>query len=364
MARPAVRKAVQWEPLDRLLLDQRNFRLPEDSEGSTQGELIELLARDYSLLEIGQSLADNGYFSEEPLIAVSGPREKLTVVEGNRRLAALKLLLSKKLAKRLKLDEWVQLGKQCKYDLSHVPVIEYQDRDSIVPYLGFRHITGVKMWEPFSKARFVDYLVRHRKRTFREVAREIGSRAPTIRSNYAAYRLLVQARDAFDLDTGPAEQNFSVLYLSLSARGVREFIGLDLDRSERALQNPVAKSKADEVSELLLWMFGSKRQSAVLKDSRQLSDFGTILQSKEGLRALRAGADLDNALQISGGEESRLRDNLSRSSFFLDEALRDAHRHTKSKEVELFLIRIFETLNQILRNFPDVRQKAKRDSSA
>lgn len=361
MARPAVSKSVEMIEVEKLLLDDKNFRLPEDSAGFTQNQLIELLARDYSLIEIGQSLADNGYFPEEPLIAVRGPKDKFTVVEGNRRVATLKLLLDPELAKRLKLLEWVHLAKQCKYKLTPVPVILYDTKEETVPYLGFRHITGVKMWEPFAKARFVNHLVLERGRSFKGVAKEIGSRAATIRANYIAYRLVVQAREHFGVDTEGAQRDFGVLYRSLSSRGVREFIGLTLDKSEQDLKQPVPKRKADEVKELFQWMFGSPTDPPVLKDSRKITEFGQVLESVDGVRALRSGADLDSAFLLVGGERMRLIDHLSRASFHLDEALRDAHRHAGAREVERFIRRCWKTIVEIVRHFPAVKREGQDD---
>ena len=364
MATSNTRKKPEWISVDKLLLDGKNFRLPEDAEGSSQNELIELLARDYSLTELGRSLVDNGYFSEEPLIAIRAPKDKFIVVEGNRRLAALKLLLSADLAKNLKLREWIDLRKEYKGDeLSSVPVIVYESREELVPYLGFRHITGVKKWEPYAKARFVDYLVLERNRSFKEVGREIGSKGPAIKGMYVAYRLVVQARDRFDIETERVERDFGVLLRSLNSIAVRKFIGLDWDKSEAALKHPVPTNKADHVKELFEWVFGTSTQRAVLTDSRQITQLGEVLDTKEGVLALRAGADLQSAYRLGGGEQSQLKQLLSHlttASIHLDETLKDAHRHAGNKDVEKKVARCWTTMNELIRHFPAVRSKVEQ----
>ena len=79
-------------PLELLLLDPENPRLPEDILGEDQNELIEYVAGEYDSLSIAKSISLYGYFLSEPLIAIENEDDHYLVVEGNRRLAALKLL--------------------------------------------------------------------------------------------------------------------------------------------------------------------------------------------------------------------------------------------------------------------------------
>ena len=89
----AEKKEVEWAELGKLRLDPRNPRLKEGLENASQPELLAELAREYELQDLGRSIADNGYFSEEPLVAIKDRSGKSwTIVEGNRRLAALQLL--------------------------------------------------------------------------------------------------------------------------------------------------------------------------------------------------------------------------------------------------------------------------------
>ena len=81
-------------PVADLLLDPENPRLPEDLQGADQPELLRYLNDETVLEEIIRSLNDNGFFEHEPLIAYEDDElEGYVVLEGNRRLAALKVLL-------------------------------------------------------------------------------------------------------------------------------------------------------------------------------------------------------------------------------------------------------------------------------
>src|SRR5262249_19240151 len=83
--------------LDDLLMDSQNPRIPEDKNSLSPDQLVAYVAHKYNALAIARSIADHAYFPSEPLIAIpKGNSGKLIVVEGNRRLSALKLLRDEK----------------------------------------------------------------------------------------------------------------------------------------------------------------------------------------------------------------------------------------------------------------------------
>src|ERR1700730_14847421 len=135
----AERKEVQWATLDELRLDPRNPRLKEGIEKASQPELLAELAREYELQDLGRSIADNGYFSEEPLVAVKDRGGRTwTIVEGNRRLAALQLLENPNAAPKELRNQWQELAQSREKRVTVVPILEYEKRSEVTPYLGFR----------------------------------------------------------------------------------------------------------------------------------------------------------------------------------------------------------------------------------
>jgi hypothetical protein len=354
----ADRKEVQWVPLNQLRLDSRNPRLREGMENASQAELLSELATEYELQDLGRSLADNGYFSEEPLVAVKDRGKTWTIVEGNRRLAALQLLENPGTAPKDIRPQWVELSQNRQKRVTVVPILEYEKRNEVTPYLGFRHITGVMQWRPYQKARYIAQLVEDNELTFLQIARIIGSRAPTVREHYVAYTLARQARDQMSIDTTYAEASFGVLRRSLSDPNIRDFIGLQLDQTEKELGKPVPRGQANSVKEFFTWAFGTNKRDPVLKDSRDLKKLGTVMASARAVEVLRSSSDLDYAFEISGGEEKKLLDNLNVASYNLDQALPLSIRHKKSKDVTAALTRCRDTLAEILKNFPGVPKLA------
>lgn len=363
-----LKREIDYKPVSQLLLDSRNPRLPEEAINSSQIELIKLMEHEFNLLPIGQSMSDNGYFVEEPLIVIpKADEDKFIVVEGNRRLAALKLLSEPELRKHSSYREtWQRLGDASKYDLTQVPVIIHQNREDLIAILGFRHISGIMKWDPLSKARYIHNLVERRgpKANFGEMARQLGSRSNTVRDNYATYRIYIQARDQFEIDTSELEENFSVFYRALSNTNIQKFVGFTKKHESPAkLRSPISEKRHEALKELIEFVHGTSDRSSVITDSRQLTMLGKVLASPEALQHLRHSRNLKDAYAFTGGEERSLIESLNAAGFHLSEALRYAHRYRSNVEVARVVERCAESFFEILKHFPKVETKFehKRD---
>lgn len=82
-------------PIDRLVLDSGNPRIPGMEE--TEAETIGLMLRDQrkagtnKLVALATSIAEHGYSANEPLLVKPLGEDRFLVVEGNRRVTAMKL---------------------------------------------------------------------------------------------------------------------------------------------------------------------------------------------------------------------------------------------------------------------------------
>lgn len=76
----------------KLKLDEKNPRLSHIQQDITQNELINEMIENYRIYDLALSIAEDGFFPDKNLIAVI-EKEEYIVVEGNRRLSALKSLL-------------------------------------------------------------------------------------------------------------------------------------------------------------------------------------------------------------------------------------------------------------------------------
>ncbi|WP_100809624.1 ParB N-terminal domain-containing protein [Microbacterium sp. BR1] len=202
------RASLIYLRVDELTLDTRNPRLVTAAAPS-QKSLLRQLYEQESLDELAQSFVDNGYFAEEPLVVVKENGEWV-VVEGNRRLATLKLLLDESLRADLKVDGWPELSIAQRDRIVEVPCVKYDNREEVFPFLGFRHITGAKKWAPFQKARFIAQLI-DAGRSLDEVEDLIGDNSQTVKKLYQDYIVFNQIKTELDMPERPIRDRFSLL---------------------------------------------------------------------------------------------------------------------------------------------------------
>ncbi len=93
-------------PVDDLLLDAQNPRLAShDPTRPSQEDMLRILWSEMAVDEVAFSIAANGFYSQEPLFVIPIPgrnASRYTVIEGNRRLAAVRLLRDENLRISLK----------------------------------------------------------------------------------------------------------------------------------------------------------------------------------------------------------------------------------------------------------------------
>jgi hypothetical protein len=240
----------------------------------------------------------------------------------------------------------------------NIPVVEYVDRESVTAFLGFRHISGALKWEPMAKARFVHGLIQDRGMSFRDVAREIGSKSSWVKNQYVAYRIFLQARQ-WGIRTDELESEFSVLGRAL-VPSTRDFIGVHYEDDE-ALDAPVPFDKRAELAELLSWIFGDQERPAALRESRDLHKLDAVLRDAEATAELRANRDLEYAFLLAGGELDDLIQTLRKARHNLDESLRSVHRHRDNPKVAELVEICFGSAKALAHHFPKVLTDGNAD---
>ncbi len=264
------RKTIQVDLLD---FDPENPRFPPEVARGPIDTLIERFVRDERLLEVMASIADHGYFEGEPLLVVPHGN-RYHVVEGNRRLAALKLLSG-----QVEVPEGrISIEGVCEnaeHKPEKVPCLIFDNSTQILRYLGFRHITGIKSWSSLQKAR---YLKRMRdtfyhdfegKDLLQRLAREIGSRADYVGQMLTALNLYERAESQQFYDVkglAPEEIDFSVLATALSYTNISKYVGLE------SRQDMIGEGVSDDnLKNLLTWSFVAREnQKPIVSESRKL----------------------------------------------------------------------------------------------
>lgn len=306
--------AAEFRPVDTvdLRFDGENPRIPSDVDPSDEAEVIAWMLTDAGLTELMASIATQGFFPAEPLLVTpTHPTDgSFTVVEGNRRLAAVRLLLHPELAPR-RIKAVQALADQAREsghtaNLMKLPCAVMDRREEILDYLGFRHITGVKSWDADAKARYLDSLYRthlpaHGPNVYRHIARLIGSRADYVQRLLGALRLYeIISTPATRETLGVAAEDiaFSYLTLALNYNDIVAYLGLHaLDQEQFAAIDKV------KVENLAVWMFKKRSDGqSQLGESRNMKYLALAVRTAPGLDALLSGESAYDSARESADE--------------------------------------------------------------
>jgi len=358
-------------PLDNIELDNKNPRLAEEHQGGTQFDISKVLYEEFDLDEIAYSMAENGYFDEEPVVVIphnlpknfkwdqdveslesslkqlvtSDKNIKFTVIEGNRRIASAKLLSDNTLRSKLKIkdDDFPKIkDKTIEADLQIIPSIVYRDRKDISPYLGVRHITGVLKWEAYAKAKYIASRIEdelHKGKSIessiQEVQRKVADRSDLIKKQYMAYKIFEQAKDDISFDVGTIVNRFSLITVALNYPSIRDFIGVASYKEVKFNKPLVPKNRLEKLDILFTWIFGKgKDKPPILTDSRKIQgQLSYVLADKDATEYLLQYANLEEAYERSGGEVEYIKKKINTAKRAVASALQYAYKHRGDKEL-------------------------------
>ena len=196
-----------------------------------------------TIIELVTSIGENGYFPGEPLILLDMQDGRYKVLEGNRRVSALKLINNPDVAKEIskKLYKAVQ---NVKNKPSLIPSLIAKDEKEVYKFLGFRHISGIKNWNALEKARYLNKLEKHfieetpkirLNELCYELAKSIGSRSDYVKRILTAYKLYeeIENSEFFNIKSlDDTTFHFVNLSDSLNKSNISEFLGIDLNKDD------------------------------------------------------------------------------------------------------------------------------------
>lgn len=320
---------IQFEAPGDLHFDYRNPRIAEflPTADTPEREIIKTLWNVMGVEEIVLSIRASGFFKNEPLIVIEEGGKKV-VLEGNRRLAAVKCILDPQIADFIGINKnTLSVSAKVKESLGEVPVIFVDDRKDAWKFIGFKHINGPAKWGSYAKAQYISQIKNEFDIPLEEIASQIGDTHRTVQKLYQGLQVIEQAEklNVFDRrDIQASRLYFSHLYTGLTYEGFKNYIGITGIPESR--QNPVPENKKGELGELLTWIYGSKKESipaAVQSQNPDIRRLDAVLKNREAIHALRDGVPLYQAYEISQPKEETFEQSLLEAK----RALQKAHSY-------------------------------------
>jgi len=316
-----------------LHFDVNNPRFTPDKKpgGDTDEAIIVQLARTADLAELVQSIATSGYINIEPMIVVQRDN-KLVVLEGNRRLAAIKSLRRPEYANEAKLSV-PGFGDKVRKSLENILVYRVGKEDDARELIGFKHINGPQSWDAYAKAEYAGRWLDAQASsatplTLMDIANRMGDKHATIHRMVTALFVLRQAEEeeVYSLDERQKKSfSFSHLYTGLSYEEFTNYLGMVRQKRESdPIRSPVPHENLPKLRQLLLWLYGSKSegvQPVVKSQNPDLARLKHVLTSRAATRELEELSDLGGAEITATPKDVRFSRHLIEANAELQKAM-------------------------------------------
>jgi len=220
--------------LENLFFDPDNLRyddnfdfdpMPKDKIMNKTNQLKVYNKLQNDIRELIGSIIENDFIYIEMIVAEKiDENGNYYIVEGNRRLSTLKYIKENYHLDDLKpsLQDIILNGLDVK-----VNTAEY-DEDVL---MGMRHITGVKHWNGFAKAKLVIKLKDIKGYNFEEIGNKVGKRVADVKKQYYSFKLLYNMeKDGYN--KFEVKNLYTIFYETLGKPAFRDWLDWNENRME------------------------------------------------------------------------------------------------------------------------------------
>lgn len=230
-------------PISNLYLDPNNPRYVDVSSGRPISEehvhedIVQekakrrMLDGPHDVSQLRNSIENIGFLRVDRLVAVELPQEgKFMVIEGNRRLAALKSLIEMENARE------TDLTPEVRDSVKVVPVLVIDGEDKVLRdhtariLQGVRHVASVKPWGPYQEAQLIALMLNEGKK-IPEIKSVLGLSAQRINILRRSFYALEQMRQDAEYSDDAKPGLFSHFDEALKKPEIRTWLGWDDDQN-------------------------------------------------------------------------------------------------------------------------------------
>lgn len=307
-----------------LLFDGQNPRMVEFGVNEySEEQLINLLWREMAVEELVMSILAMGFFDHEPLYVMRRSDGKMIVLEGNRRLAAIKSILNPEMVKG---DRMRKFEKRITPEITdkltnRIPVIELASREDAWRLLGFKHVNGPAKWGSYAKAKYIVDIHRNFNISLEQIAEQIGDTNKTVKKLYQGMMVIEQAEknSEFSIDDIKTPRlYYSHLYTALGYEKFRNYLGITDDAD---IDTPVPVDRYRNLQEVMDWVYGSKKRDVepiIRTQNPDLKRFVGVLDNEQSITAMRMGRSLEVACDLSIETSAALQEYLVEAKIALE----------------------------------------------
>jgi hypothetical protein len=222
--------------LQHLLLDPNNFRFQDEQAflfadekrfhetGVQERALTRIRAE--ALSDLKSSILTNGFLPFERIVVRPYDTDaagvaRYVVVEGNRRIAALKWIASDHAA-------GVSIPTQVEETLKNVPVVvidSTEDPSIVLSLMGVRHVAGIKEWGGYQRAKLVAELRDRFRLETSEIAARLGMSAHEVNRRYRGFKSLEQMLKDEEFGDRAIPKMYPLFHEAVAGTVIKDWLG-------------------------------------------------------------------------------------------------------------------------------------------
>lgn len=226
----------QYIELEKLLLDPNNFRFQDIDdfvyadearfhENSVQTRAYNRMKQSEGLTALKGSIIRNTYIPSEKIVVkkYSDDPERYLVLEGNRRISAAKWILEDNAA-------GVAVEPNVLSSIQTVPtvIVDGDDKEAKIvqaSLMGIRHVSGIKQWGGYQRAKLVISMRDDHELLSNEVAERLAMTAREVNRRYRAFKSLTQYQEDEEFGEYFRPGLYPLFHEALSIPLIREWLG-------------------------------------------------------------------------------------------------------------------------------------------
>lgn len=256
------------------------------------------------ITDLKESIKNSGFWTVDRIVLRPLTDKKYVVVEGNRRVTALKLLLREHLNGKINLSSEILKG------IKSFEALLYLGRNVDIAWIiqGFRHSPGSKGWDKYPIAKFISSFEKDNNLSIKDIASLLGMTRGDVTLLIRSYHAFEQAKSNEEHGDKVDPKKFGLFdEIVFKKPQLQSWLGWD-DKNR-------VFSKEDNFLKFLSWTTAKENEEPKLNISKYTRDVLTYITKDENKAIL-----------------NRFEDDIVKDTFDLEEYFENIYNDKKKKE--------------------------------
>ena len=272
-----------------LLIDPNNPRFADISEESLniprhrffdpevqKNAYNKMMHPRFDVVSLANSIETVGFLQVDNIVARRLDGDNYVVIEGNRRLAALKYIVNQFSLGESLLDE-ESIAQLSQIGILVVDNLE-DDSDSTGKIIqGIRNVTGIKEWDAYQKAQFISEMIEKGKEPG-VISKMIGMSVRDINRYYKTYSAMVQFRRDEEYGSKWRNSFFSYFDEVLKRPALRDYFGWNEDNYQFV--------NRDRIRRFYDWIIPNEEDIRTFSDVHEVRALVNLIDDEKALNYL------------------------------------------------------------------------------